>query len=78
MKLPTHLRILQSPRSMSAISSAIFLFSGRCQQESILALMKKEQVDGTKVPSYGRHGLTKGELIISQPEEIMSVDIKVG
>lgn len=41
-----------------------------------LQLTLKEQVDGANVPSYGRHGLVKGELIISDPEGIVSVDIK--
>ncbi|KZP15063.1 hypothetical protein FIBSPDRAFT_796081 [Athelia psychrophila] len=42
-----------------------------------LRLTLKEQVDSAKVPSYGRHGLIKGELLISEPEEIVSVDIKL-
>ncbi|KZP15055.1 hypothetical protein FIBSPDRAFT_796068 [Athelia psychrophila] len=39
--------------------------------------MLKEQVDGASVPSYGRHGLIKGELILSDPEGIVAVDIKL-
>lgn len=42
-----------------------------------LRLTLKEQVDGASVPSYGRHGLVKGELAISDPGGIVSVDIKV-
>lgn len=42
-----------------------------------LRLTLQAQVDGTKLPSYGRHGLVRGEVIISEPKGITSVDIQV-
>ncbi|KZP28291.1 hypothetical protein FIBSPDRAFT_780038 [Athelia psychrophila] len=40
-------------------------------------LTLKEQADGVSVPSYGRHGMIKGELFISNPAGIVSIDIKL-
>lgn len=42
-----------------------------------LTVILTEQVDGTKVPLYGRRGLVKGDLTLKRPEEIVSVDLKV-
>lgn len=42
-----------------------------------LQLTLKEQVDGVSIPSYGRQGLVKGELVPSDPGGIVSVDVKV-
>lgn len=39
--------------------------------------MFKEQVEGANVPSYGQHGLIKGDLVLSRAEEVVSVHIKV-
>lgn len=42
-----------------------------------LRLTLQAQVSGAKVPSYGHHGLIRGEVIISKPDSITSVDIQV-
>ncbi|KZP15547.1 hypothetical protein FIBSPDRAFT_832729 [Athelia psychrophila] len=45
--------------------------------EKFLQLALKEQVTGTDMPSYGRHGLVKGKLTFTRPRNIISVDIKI-
>lgn len=42
-----------------------------------ITLTLGEQIDGTKVPSYGRQALVKGGLVLNQPEDIVAVDVKV-
>ena len=40
-------------------------------------LTLREQQSNAKLPSYGRHGLIKGDLSLKDLDEIVSVDIKV-
>lgn len=62
-------RPLSSERSVSTGTYA--------SADEHMRLTLEEQVDGAKVPSYGRHSMIKGELVISEPKEIVSVNIKV-
>lgn len=42
-----------------------------------LSLTLKEQVDGVKIPSYGRHGLVKGNIVLNRPEGNVAINLKV-
>lgn len=47
------------------------------QADGNLSLTLKEQVDGTKMPSYGRHGLVKGDIMLNRPQGIVAIKLKV-
>lgn len=47
------------------------------RSNEFLQMTLKEQVDGLEIPTYGQRGLVKGEVTLRDPQNVVSVDLKV-